>query len=85
MWRPLIAAGAWPAVGAYCYHAQEHPRCKRIQVDEILAFVYAKKNGATAKAAPVNTGDVWTRTATDTDTKLIPILVCRRSGSFNAR
>jgi hypothetical protein len=37
--------------------------CKRIQVDEIWAFVYAKqKNVATAKAAPVNTGDVWTWT-----------------------
>src|SRR5436190_2093540 len=47
--------------------------CKRIQVDEIWAFVYAKqKNVATAKAAPVNAGDVWTWTAIDADTKLIP-------------
>jgi small subunit ribosomal protein S21 len=29
MWRPLIIAGAWPAVGAYCYHAQESPRPAR--------------------------------------------------------
>jgi IS1 family transposase len=47
--------------------------CTRIQVDEIWAFVYAKqKNVATAKAAPANAGDVWTWTAIDADTKLIP-------------
>src|SRR5438094_1722531 len=47
--------------------------CKRIQVDEIWAFVYAKqKNVATAKAAPVDAGDVWTWTAIDAETKLIP-------------
>jgi IS1 family transposase len=47
--------------------------CKRIQVDEIWAFVYAKqKNVATAKKAPADAGDVWTWTAIDADTKLIP-------------
>jgi IS1 family transposase len=47
--------------------------CKRVQVDEIWAFVYAKqKNVATAKKAPANAGDVWTWTAIDADTKLIP-------------
>jgi IS1 family transposase len=47
--------------------------CKRIQVDEIWAFVFAKqKNVATEKAAPLDAGDVWTWTAIDADTKLIP-------------
>jgi IS1 family transposase len=47
--------------------------CKRVQVDEIWAFVYAKqKNVATAKKAPPNAGDIWTWTAIDADTKLIP-------------
>ena len=47
--------------------------CKRIQVDEIWAFVYAKqKNVVGAKKAPVDAGDVWTWTAIDADTKLIP-------------
>src|ERR1700685_1162320 len=33
--------------------------CKRLQVDEIWNFVYAKqKNVPTAKAAPANAGDV---------------------------
>ena len=47
--------------------------CKRIQVDEIWNFVYAKaKNVPTAKAAPDGAGDVWTWTAIDADTKLMP-------------
>ena len=47
--------------------------CKRVQVDEIWAFIYAKqKNVAAAKKAPANAGDVWTWTAIDADTKLIP-------------
>ncbi len=47
--------------------------CKRVQVDEIWAFVYAKaKNVATAKTAPEGAGDCWTWLAVDADTKLIP-------------
>jgi IS1 family transposase len=47
--------------------------CKRIQVDEIWAFEYCKqKNVATAKRQDLVYGDVWTWTATDADTKLIP-------------
>ena len=47
--------------------------CKRVQVDEIWAFVYAKaKNVETAKAAPQGAGDCWTWMAIDADTKLIP-------------
>lgn len=47
--------------------------CRRLQVDEIWSFVYAKaKNVLTAKAAPKGAGDVWTWTAICADTKLIP-------------
>jgi IS1 family transposase len=47
--------------------------CKRIQVDEIWAFVHCKqKNVATAKRQDLAYGDVWTWTAIDADTKLIP-------------
>jgi IS1 family transposase len=47
--------------------------CRRIQVDEIWNFVYAKqKNIPTAKAAPADAGDVWTWTAIDADTKIMP-------------
>ena len=56
------------------YH-DEHVRgltSKRIQVDEIWSFTYAKqKNVGTAKAAPEVAGDTWTWTAIDADTKLI--------------
>jgi IS1 family transposase len=48
-------------------------RCQRLQVDEIWSFVYAKaKNVADAKAAPERAGDIWTWTAIDADSKLIP-------------
>ena len=47
--------------------------CKRLQLDEIWSFVYAKqKNVPTAKSAPQDAGDVWTWVAIDADTKLVP-------------
>lgn len=46
--------------------------CKRIQVDEIWSFCYAKqKNVGGAKAAPQGAGDIWTWTALCADTKLM--------------
>jgi IS1 family transposase len=48
-------------------------KCKRIQLDEIWSFVYAKqKNVPGAKSAPANAGDVWTWVAIDADSKLVP-------------
>jgi hypothetical protein len=45
---------------------------KRVQVDEIWSFTYAKqKNVALAKAAPEGAGDTWTWTAIDAGSKLI--------------
>lgn len=47
--------------------------CKRLQLDEIWSFVYAKaKNVPAAKAPPSGAGDVWTWVAIDADTKLVP-------------
>jgi IS1 family transposase len=47
-------------------------KAKRIQVDEIWSFTYAKqKNVADAKAAPDGAGDTWTWTAIEADTKMI--------------
>jgi IS1 family transposase len=46
--------------------------CKRVQVDEIWSFVYAKeKNVRNAKAAPQGAGDQWVWVAIDADTKLV--------------
>jgi IS1 family transposase len=48
-------------------------RCKRIQLDEIWAFCYAKqRNVMTAKSAPEDAGDIWTWVALDAATKLVP-------------
>lgn len=47
-------------------------QAKRVQVDEIWSFTYAKqKNVAAAKAAPEGAGDTWTWTALDADSKMI--------------
>ena len=47
-------------------------KAKRVQVDEIWSFTYAKqKNVAAAKAAPEGAGDTWTWTAIDADSKMI--------------
>lgn len=66
----MIDAGRACAI----YH-DEHVRglsAKRVQVDEIWSFTYAKqKNVAEAKAAPYGAGDTWTWTAIDADSKLI--------------
>jgi IS1 family transposase len=64
----------------------EHVRgvkASRIQCDEIWSFLYAKaKNVADAKAAPAGSGDVWTWTAIDADTKLmVSYFVGDRSGA----
>jgi IS1 family transposase len=58
---------------AYQDQALRDLPCKRVQLDEIWSFVYAKqKNVASAKAAPEDAGDVWTWVAIDADTKLVP-------------
>ncbi len=58
--------------------------CKRVQLDEIWSFVYAKQdNVRKAKAAPANAGDAWTWTAICADTKLlITTLVGQRNTDY---
>ncbi|MGH9822417.1 MAG: IS1 family transposase [Blastocatellia bacterium] len=68
--RLMIDAGK--ACAAYHDENARNLTSKRIQVDEIWSFTYAKqKNVATAKAAPDGAGDTWTWTAIDADTKFI--------------
>jgi len=76
----LVDVGA--ACAAYQDRALRELPCKRLQLDEIWAFVYAKaKNVHDAKAAPEIAGDVWTWTALDADIKLIASwMVGDRSG-----
>jgi IS1 family transposase len=56
--------------------------CKRLQVDEIWGFCYAKqKNVPERRKGEFGCGDVWAFTAVDADTKLIPtFLVGARDG-----
>ena len=59
------------ACAAYQDRVLRNLPCKRIQVDEIWSFVYAKHmNLKNAKAAPRDAGDIWTWTAICADTKL---------------
>lgn len=67
----------WREIGDACIRYQDETfrnlTCKRLQVDEIWSFVYAKaKNVPAEKAGQFGVGDVWTFTAIDADTKLMP-------------
>jgi IS1 family transposase len=60
--------------------------CKRIQCDEVWAFCYAKsKNVPADKQGKFGYGDVWTWTAIDADTKLIPSFTVGNRDSVSAR
>jgi len=60
------------ALGAYQDEAFRNLNTRRVQVDEIWSFTYAKqRNVPTAKAAPEGAGDTWTWTAIDADSKLV--------------
>ncbi len=78
----MVDAGQ--AVAEYQDVVMHNLQCKRIQIDEIWAFCYAKKkNVAKAKSAPIGAGDIWTWIAMDADTKLIPSwLVGGRDGEY---
>ena len=67
-----LLADAGKACAAFHDAQVRGVRTRRVQVDEIWSFTYAKqKNVPTAKAAPEGAGDTWTWTAIDADSKLI--------------
>jgi IS1 family transposase len=58
---------------AYQDEAMRNLTCKKLQCDEIWSFVYAKeKNVPEEHLGEFGYGDVWTFTAIDADTKLVP-------------
>jgi IS1 family transposase len=66
-----------PEIGNACAEYQRRVfrnlPCRRIQCDEIWAFCYAKdKNVPADKRNEFGFGSVWTWTAMDADTKLVP-------------
>lgn len=62
--------------------AMRNLTCNRIQCDEIWSFVYAKEKNVTEEIAEERVaGSVWTWTAIDADTKIIPCwLIGKRDG-----
>jgi hypothetical protein len=66
----LIDAGR--ACDAYQDKAFRKLPCKHLQCDEILAFCRAKEKNASPEKKRQGWGDVWTWTALDADTKLVP-------------
>lgn len=56
--------------------------CRRIQCDEIWSFIGCKEKNATPEHKAQGWGDVWTWTALDPDTKLVPCwFIGTRDGS----
>jgi IS1 family transposase len=67
----LIEAGQ--ACARYQHDKLRNLKCQRLQLDEIWSFCYAKeKNVPEAHKGELGYGDVWTWTAIDAETKLIP-------------
>jgi IS1 family transposase len=59
------------ACSVYQDQTMRNLTCKRIEVDELWAFVYAKQRNV-PKGKENEAGDVWTWVAIDPDTKLVP-------------
>jgi IS1 family transposase len=81
----------WVEMGEACARFQDETlrelTCNRLQIDEIWSFVYAKaKNVPADNAGEFGYGDVWTFTAIDADTKLMPSFMVgsRDSGTATA-
>lgn len=67
----LVDVGS--AAAEYQDKALRNLSCKRVQCDEIWSFVYSKqKNVPEEMRGQYGVGDVWTWTAIDAETKLVP-------------
>ena len=58
------------ACAAYHHHNVRYLRIRRLQCDEIWAFVGAKQKNVSPEKKAEGRGDAWTWTAIDADTKL---------------
>jgi len=77
-------------LGEVCVDYQDRAlrnlKCRRIQCDEIWSFVYAKeKNVPDGKKGELGYGDVWTWTAIDAETKLVPSFIVGNRDAQTAR
>lgn len=76
-------------VGRACAEYQDRTlvnlECNRLQADEAWQFCYAKaKNVPEAKRGQFGYGDVWTWTAVDADTKLVPCFLVGNRDAVSA-
>lgn len=80
--KMLVDAGR--ACAAYQHATMRGLQCKRLQLDEIWGFVYAKQaNVPEGMEGEVGIGSIWTWVAIDDQTKLIPSwLVGLRDGEY---
>ena len=73
------------ACGLYQNETLRNLPCKRLQLDEIWSFCYAKqKNVAPWRDGVLGHGDVWTWTAICADTKIVPTWLVGKRDSFYA-
>lgn len=78
----LVDVGA--ACSEYQDKAMRNLTCKRIQCDEIWSFCYCKeKNVAPDQEGVLGFGDIWTWTAIDADSKLVPsFMIGKRDAEY---
>src|SRR3954468_18741781 len=81
----LVELGA--ACTRFMDEAMRNLPCERIQADEIWSFVGCKQKNVTAEKLERDgvVGDVWTWTAIDADTKLIPAWMIGQRDAITAR
>src|SRR5438309_523614 len=61
------------ACSDYMDRTMRHLPCRRIECDEIWSFVYAKdKNLPESRQDEFGVGSIWTWTAIDSESKLVP-------------
>jgi IS1 family transposase len=73
------------ACAAYHNEHVRNLRVRRIQADEIWAFVYGKDKNLTLEQVQAGAGSVWTWTALDADTKLIVSYMLGDRGAATAQ
>ena len=70
-----LSNDAGRVAGAFQHRALRGLPCRRIEVDEVWAFIYAKDkaiNRGRVRCAPAAAGSIWTWIALDPETKLVP-------------
>ncbi len=73
------------ACAAYHNAHVRNLRVRRVQADEIWAFVYGKDKNLTIEQVQAGAGSVWTWTALDADTKLIVSYMLGDRGAATAQ